>query len=431
MGCAGWEGGLLVSKKVIFSKTLDALLIISTVVLTNATAFSFTLQFPAVDFWHGYAWIIVLLCLGVLVLMVLQMKIQSLMSAFGSAWKKQTFLILFLLFSVCSLVWSVYLEASLYKISVLLFASLMGVYLAVRYEVRGGLKIIRSAGVIFIFSSFALLLISEPFSRLLNYPYYGAWRGIFWHRNHLGSLMAYFSTLFVMQIVMLRGRWLAIRANAIYFLLAAVLVFGSRSAAGILLFFVLNFTVIVGLIWLQIRHLLTKAHYLAMFALVSLAVILIMINLDFIFGLVGRDTTMTGRTFIWADLLARVWPERPILGYGFGALWMIEAFRTSMQVRHNWPYQVFFGDNGFLDFLLNLGVVGFGLFMMYFVKVGINSVKALVRSGSFLSLLLPLTFLYVLLANTSFSFFLEIDQFVWMLLVMVSVWSAEPNRSLE
>ena len=97
---------------------------------------------------------------------------------------------------------------------------------------------------------------------------------------------------------------------------------------------------------------------------------------------------MTGRTFIWADLLTRVWPERPILGYGFGALWMIEAFRTSMQVRHNWPYQVFFGDNGFLDFLLNLGVVGFGLFMMYFVKVGINSIKVLVRSGSFLFLII-------------------------------------------
>ena len=99
--------------------------------------------------------------------------------------------------------------------------------------------------------------------------------------------MAFFSTLFVMQIVMLRGRRLAIGVNAIYFLLAAILLFGSRSAAGILLFFLLNFTVIVGLILLQIRHLLTKAHYLAIFALVSLIFILIVINLDIIFGLVG------------------------------------------------------------------------------------------------------------------------------------------------
>ena len=140
MGCAGWEGGLLVRMKVILSKALDVLLIVSAVVLTNATAFSFMLQFPAVEFWEGYAWIIVLLCLGVLFLMALQMKMRSLLSAFCSAWKKQIFLILFLLFSVCSLVWSVYLEASLYKISVFLFASLMGVYLAVRYDVRGGLR---------------------------------------------------------------------------------------------------------------------------------------------------------------------------------------------------------------------------------------------------------------------------------------------------
>jgi hypothetical protein len=34
-------------------------------------------------------------------------------------------------------------------------------------------------------------------------------------------------------------------------------------------------------------------------------------------------------------------------------------------------------------------------------------------------------FVYVLVANLSYSFLLEIDQFVWMLLVMAAVWTAE------
>lgn len=65
----------------------------------------------------------------------------------------------------------------------------------------------------------------------------------------------------------------------------------------------------------------------------------------------GRDSTLTGRTDIWASLMPDI-SRQPILGYGFSGFWTVT--RTI-------DHQIGEAHNGYLDVCLQLGLVGLGL----------------------------------------------------------------------
>jgi O-antigen ligase len=147
----------------------------------------------------------------------------------------------------------------------------------------------------------------------------------------------------------------------------------------------------------------------------GLAVIL---NTEYIFGLLGRSATMTGRIPLWHDLLLNVYTKKPVIGYGYGALWMQQDFRHFMQLRHGWKYEVFFADNGFLDILLNTGALGLIIFIWFYIKLGFDSLKKMMNKKKWMFTIPVLTLNYVLIGNIAYSFMLEVDQFVWILLIV-------------
>jgi len=100
-----------------------------------------------------------------------------------------------------------------------------------------------------------------------------------------------------------------------------------------------------------------------------------------------------------------------------------------MQLRHHWNYQVYFADNGFFDILLNTGLVGFLLFMAVYIPLGVRSLRQVIASKSWLSLLPLVTFLYISIGNLTYSFLLEVDQLVWMLLVIMVFVTTSPKSN--
>jgi O-antigen ligase len=74
----------------------------------------------------------------------------------------------------------------------------------------------------------------------------------------------------------------------------------------------------------------------------------------------GRDWTLTGRTLIWQEtweLLQR----RPLLGYGYGAFWA-EDSEVASRVQEGVGWETPSAHNGYLDLLLELGVIGLAFF---------------------------------------------------------------------
>lgn len=71
----------------------------------------------------------------------------------------------------------------------------------------------------------------------------------------------------------------------------------------------------------------------------------------------GRDSTLTGRTELWAELFPLV--QNPILGAGYESFWLGDRLRYLWSIYWWRPTQ---SHNGFIELYLNLGIAGLALF---------------------------------------------------------------------
>ena len=152
-------------------------------------------------------------------------------------------------------------------------------------------------------------------------------------------------------------------------------------------------------LWLKFRHLLRPTHYYLALVLAVIVAAGALLNLDFVFGLVNREVSLTGRIPMWGILFREVFPLHPWLGQGFGTIWADLSFRLFMRDSAGWPSPIMIGDNGFIDILLNLGIVGLALFLLYYLRVWVASVRYFLsepRLESFFPFIfLIYTFLYI------------------------------------
>jgi O-antigen ligase len=74
-------------------------------------------------------------------------------------------------------------------------------------------------------------------------------------------------------------------------------------------------------------------------------------------ALLGRDSTLSGRDEIWAQLIPAAM-QKPLLGHGLGGFWNDE---WSMSLRVNEAH------NGYLDMILNMGFAGLMLISIFLI----------------------------------------------------------------
>ena len=437
MGGLGWERIILSSMHSrrkndfpILFNTLELLVVFFAFALVNINSLVRFRQFPEVDNYSDNEWGYIFGAMLVVILILFSLSRNQLFEEYFNTWKNNKLLILFLFYAMTSLLWTVYPPATLYKFFFLFFSTIAGSYIAIRYKIRGVLNVLVWAGAIFSILSVLVIMNIPLIGIMQNQPFVGSWVGIFWHRNHTGNIFAFFSIIFLLRFI--SDQNLTRNQKTIFallYLLSALMVFGSRSATGVIVFLFLHFVLGLIVIWLKFYDRFRPWHYYAICILLITGFIVFITNTAFFFGLLGRSANMTGRIPLWEDLAQNFFLQKPLLGYGYGALWMQKSFRILMQLRHGWPYQVYFADNGFFDILLNTGLLGFLLFMAVYVPLGIRSFKQAVRIKSLIYFFPFLTFLYIFIGNLTYSFMLEVDQFVWMLLVIMVFLTTSPKSS--
>jgi exopolysaccharide production protein ExoQ len=387
-------------------------------------------QFPEVDNYsdHEGDYIFVAI-LTILMILYLLWK-NRLLATYFTAWKQNTLLIVFLVYASASILWTVYIPATFYKLIFLFFSTIVGSYLAVRYKISGIINILTWVGAICCVLSILIVAFFPLVGVMQNRLFFGSWTGIFWHRNHTGNIFAYFNMIFLLRF------FLDETSNkkqkiifALFYILSAIIVFGSRSATGIVVFLFLHFTVVLIIVWLKFHERIKPWHSHTFILLLLSSFFVFVTNTGFFFSLLGRSADMTGRVPVWEDLLNNFYLQKPLLGYGYGALWMQKSFRILMQIRHHWGNQLYFADNGFFDILLNTGLVGLLLFMAIYISLGVRSFKQAIISKPWLDFFPFVTFLYIFIGNLTYSFLLEVDQLVWMLLVIMVFLTTYPKSN--
>jgi exopolysaccharide production protein ExoQ len=243
----------------------------------------------------------------------------------------------------------------------LLAVILLTYYIMSRYQFDELLELflILGTGTIFASIVFALALPQYGLDRMGGHS--TAWKGVFSAKNYLGDLAVFFLTM----AVSCRGRTSflrSVRASQIVFCLVAIAF--SRAATA----YLLTGIYVVYFVIMNTLHRFRKKDYFVLCILLlgtlSVVVVLIVAAPDLLLSVLGKDSSLTGRTGIWSAVIDSI-SRRPLLGYGYQAFWLGlegESYRVILAV--SWLLAQ--AQNGFLDVTLEMGGAGLAIVLLVF-----------------------------------------------------------------
>jgi O-antigen ligase len=228
------------------------------------------------------------------------------------------------------------------------------------------------AGFIFgiLFSFFAL--VTDPASRIHQLDgatTFSGWRGSFLHKNGMVPFLVLAAITFVFFE---RRKWL----RNLVLAAALVLTIGSQSATGMSSLIV----VLCVAWWLNAylkQDLRLSGSYIALslFGAVVVAVV-ITVLLPWLVNLYGKDLTFTNRTDIWSASVTAI-DDSPWIGYGWNGVWIEPNVEPTAGLNREIGFEAGHAHNAVLEMLLEGGVIGLGLYLVFFGSVGLAAWRAL------------------------------------------------------
>ena len=295
--------------------------------------------------------------------------------------RKEKYLSLFILFCLISFLWSNYSLIS-FKRSFQLFITFITILNAVLY-IRSdylviSLKIVSYLYIIITF--FSGLLIPQAID-----PIFGSWRGIELHKNLLGHTSLMIFTLGVYFFYESKNKFSKYNSLLLMVLstLAIILSGSSTNMIGFIIVILILFVTNIDKHFssLGVGRLFSN---LIIITIILASIILSIYSeeiLSFIPGLFGKDLSFTGRDLIWAYIWTEV-QKKFWIGYGYGSYWImgapvIDLFKSYVGWRVNEAH------NGFLEIILQTGIIGF----TFFVSIIGSFLHKIIKTGFTVALL--------------------------------------------
>lgn len=377
----------------------------------------------------GNLWFEVVFWLIVILLILWELGANRQFKDYLRYWKRLWVILPILFISILSSLWSLAPILTLQRSLFLLAASVAVVFIAHQITIEKLLKLLAAFYFIVMIASYLLIFLIPSLGTMQNSPYNGAWSGIFWHRNYLGSFMSFGSLvyLFLLFLGLPKNRRLVVK-SLVGFIASVILVVGSRSAAGVLTLVILIIVFALAFTWTRIHKKLKLPHYLIIGSILVGMSVLIVTNLDFIFGLLNRNTSLTGRIPLWNTLFENYIPNRLFLGHGYSVIWAFSDVRLGLQAELGWGYPVMIGDNGLVDILLHLGIVGAALMLLVILYAGYRGIKYPLSNKSLASFFPLIILSFVIVSNITLSMLIELEYFTWALLILAILVTSQ-NQS--
>lgn len=235
-------------------------------------------------------------------------------------------------------------------------------------------------------------------------------RGFFGHKV-MGSLFATLGA--VGTLATTRG----IRRIA-YVAILGFFVTLTGSATGIILF-VLALVIYPTVVLLVKKKLRTVDFVLNLGVLLVLSTIILNSTWERILTALGRDVTLTGRTYLWNYGLY-VWRERPILGWGYDAyLNSPHASLINSTIRAIGDYDVPHFHQSFVQTAVDLGALGVALLAFILGYIFIASYRYAVAAENAIGVFAFVTTFVMVIASTSMYLFFDYNHFATFLLFLV------------
>jgi len=214
-------------------------------------------------------------------------------------------------------------------------------------------------GVAVLLDLAAVALVAGAVHRPVNSPEMlaGAWRGLLHlHKNGAGPVAALAALVLAIRFVH-RPRWL----TAALLAAAILLLIGTQSrTAQVLLAACLGFAVVY-------RAILIRLSAVGRLAVAGFAALLLgLLFGSMLLAYLTDPAALTGRVGLW-EALGRYLAGNWIAGSGYGSFWRLGTQAPILGLTDGWATRTGQAHNGYLDALLSLGIVGFGLTLWAFV----------------------------------------------------------------
>jgi len=281
---------------------------------------------------------------------------------------RQKHVLVFAVAAIISTAWSQVPDQTIRKAVLLLFSMLFAWFFSTYYSPADQIRILIALGAAVVLSSIAWVILLPQY----GISYSGDWKGIFGQKNLLGSSIVFlFSGAFFFRIPSRRD--LLIWAMPAMLPLGLLIMSKSRTSwvlAALLVGFRILSPIIVRMKRETIPFMLFGALFVAVVAFVGMSEVL---------SLVGRDLSFTGRTHEWKVIfpfaLTHVW-----FGYGYQGFWT-GTEGDSGRVDAILGAVTTVADNGYLDIMLQFGVLGLGM-LIVLLAISVRDFLRLLRRSS-------------------------------------------------
>jgi exopolysaccharide production protein ExoQ len=259
------------------------------------------------------------------------------------------------LWAFASVHWSIDPGVSQRRAIALAGTTLLGLYLAARYDGRELAEIVAFTFVLLALGSY-FVCIFVPSMGVHQDVNAGLWRGLWYEKNAMGMMMVYGSLaavaaaitsprrrkFWIGSLVLFMG--LIVMTHSATSLVTLAIVLGGAAALG---FMSLGPAAAVSTLWLGVAGALGLTGFYVLAP-------------KLFYGAIGKDPSLTGRTEIW-DAVLRAHHAQPLLGYGYAAFWGLDS-APAKWIRIQLQWLVPSAHNGWLDLLVQLGDIGAALF---------------------------------------------------------------------
>jgi exopolysaccharide production protein ExoQ len=209
--------------------------------------------------------------------------------------------------------------------------------------------------------------------------------GLFGSKNQVGfygqigsftALLIFFTARHWIEKFLYSGMSLIICAASLYM---------SRSATALVTLLATLLVCLAGYLVAKLpRH--TRVPFLLVGIFLVGSVLTIGISLDWLdvgFSLLGKDSTLTGRTFLWSEGL-NFGMQNPLLGCGFYAFWvpgrpLAEVLWLKFDIAGRTGFHF---HNTFIQAFVDLGIAGLGMLITILVMSLIKSVRYVIKTGA-------------------------------------------------
>jgi exopolysaccharide production protein ExoQ len=256
----------------------------------------------------------------------------------------------------------------------------------------------------------------------------GAWIGVYGHKNACSIIESAFVATAIYQKA---SGYLSAVLRVSFICLAVLLIAMSKSRTGWISALSM---IIVILLLAALKRFSQKDRVVVSLLIaggVTLCVAAVASNYALLMQFIGKDATLTGRTDIWALVVASAM-KRPLLGYGYQAFWGMGLRGESATISLTYGWIPGHAHDGLLNVWITLGAVGVGLVLITILQAIRDAIRALRRNPDSEVLWYVSLLVLTLVSNIAEVIYMSPNNLIWMLFVVTCVclhqWVRDASR---